>query len=38
MSERIETAVLRDFSVSLCRAAGLSADDAALLTDSILFA
>ena len=34
----IETAVLRDFSVSLCRAAGLSADDAALLTDSILFA
>ena len=38
MSERIETAALRDFSVSLCRAAGLSADDAALLTDSILFA
>ena len=38
MSERIETAVLRNFSVSLCRAAGLSADDAALLTDSILFA
>ena len=38
MSERIETAALRDFSVSLCRAAGLSANDAALLTDSILFA
>lgn len=38
MSERIETAALRDFSVLLCRAAGLSADDAALLTDSILFA
>ena len=38
MSERIETAALRDFSVSLSRAAGLSADDAALLTDSILFA
>ena len=38
MSERINAAALRDFSVSLCRAAGLSADDAALLTDSILFA
>ena len=38
MSERIETAALRDFSVSLSRSAGLSADDAALLTDSILFA
>lgn len=38
MSERINAAALRDFSVSLCRAAGLPADDAALLTDSILFA
>ena len=38
MSERINAAALRDFSVSLSRAAGLSADDAALLTDSILFA
>ena len=38
MTERIDAAALHDFSVSLCRAAGLSADDAALLSDSILFA
>ena len=38
MSERIDAAALRDFSVSLCRAAGLPAEDAALLTDSIVFA
>ena len=38
MSGRTDVAALRAFSVSLCRAAGLSADDAALLTDSILFA
>ena len=38
MSGRTDVAALRAFSVSLCRAAGLSADDAALLTDSIVFA
>ena len=38
MSERTDVAALRAFSVSLCRAAGLLADDAALLTDSIVFA
>ena len=38
MSGRTDIAALRAFSVSLCRAAGLSADDAALFTDSIVFA
>lgn len=38
MTERFRAETLHTFSVSLCRAAGLSAPDAALLTDSILFA
>ena len=38
MSPMLRADALRAFSESLCRAAGLSAEDAALLSDSILFA
>lgn len=38
MSERIDSATLRAFSEALCRAVGLSAQDAAILADSIVFA
>ena len=38
MTARLDAAALRGFSEALCRAAGLSPEDAAALSDSVIFA